>query len=200
MFLSLEGEATLPAWYSSLKFAGLALLFALIVRRPAFDMRSAIGAGGVLLFLAMSADEVVGIHERLQLIVASNLPDNWIRFAEARNLYLEGIIVTVPAAIVVSICIAFGVRYVRWRGNSGRFILGFAVLLAGAVVFDLWEEKQGFGPVMEIYTTLLEEALEFFGLSLMLLATWRAFGARDIARSSDGAGIGTSFAAHKTSI
>ena len=64
-FLDLDGEATFPAWYSSIKLSAVGILFAVLTVMP--HVRGREGKGffmlASILFMFLSMDEVVGVHE-----------------------------------------------------------------------------------------------------------------------------------------
>src|SRR5690606_22237869 len=75
-WLDLDGEQNIPTWYSSMQwFLAAALLGLFVQSAPVQPLRRLLLAILPLTFLAMSLDEVAGIHEWLGVKSDALLPD-----------------------------------------------------------------------------------------------------------------------------
>ena len=172
-FFDLNGERTIPAWYSSaqLLLAGAIFLFMANTERDELPIAAwflaAVGTG--LCFL--SADETVSIHETLYLYLGRF---EWLpRFSGDHGLWIP-IYVAGGAAFVLATAR-------QWRALAATHRQGTAWLVAGGLLFLLGAagiEMLSYGSLREIenrrlYTiqVAVEEAVELFGTSAMLVGS-----------------------------
>ena len=174
--LDLDGEANLPTWYSSIKWFCVAALFAIIAlsngqRTPA---KSWPVMGLALLFLALSLDEVAGIHEWLGRQSDALLPNGtrahtifettgiWIVLAAPFGLILGGL--TIRA------------RHYFTRDLSARakFIFGMALFLFGALAIEMVSNFIAYN----VYLVFAEELSEMLGSTIVLWGIYELMHAR----------------------
>lgn len=162
--LSLSVEGNLPTWYSSLLLAGCGLLLLFI----GAGVRQA-GGGFVrrwrllgVIFLYMSLDEAVELHEHLGELVELHgvLYFSWV----------------VPAGLFV---LALGLAYLPFLKHlpahtRRRFLLAGTIYVGGALVLELplgyWAERAGRDNLIYGLLDWVEESMEIGGLSLFLIA------------------------------
>ena len=171
----LNGEATIPSWFSSsLLLACAAALgaIAMVERgRAGRDARHWLGLA--VIFVVLSLDEGAGIHEISSGLLRRRFElDGFLRFASVIPLAL--------AAVVV------GVAYLRflWRLPSptrGWFVLAGAVFVGGAVGVESlganYFSANGHTFGYSVFVTI-EEAAEMVGLAVFLYALLDYLGRR----------------------
>lgn len=161
---SLSWEANLPTWYSTALLLACAATLAFIGRA---DVPGQTGYWRLLaaVFLYLSIDEAVGLHEQLNGLVELGGP-----------FYFSWII---PAGAVV---LVLGLAYLRFLGRlpadtRRRFVLAGALYLAGALLMEiplgLWTEAHGDADLGYALIDFVEETLEMIGATLFLLALVR---------------------------
>lgn len=162
--LSLSVEGNLPTWYSSLLLAGCGLLLLFI----GTGVRQA-GGGFVrrwlllgVIFLYMSLDEAVELHEHLGELV------------ELHGVFYFSWVV--PAGLFV---LALGLAYLPFLRHlpthtRRRFLLAGTIYVGGALVLELplgyWAERAGRDNLIYGLLDWVEESMELGGLSLFLIA------------------------------
>lgn len=166
--LSLEGN--LPTWYSSLLLfsCGIALLISAQGARQAaapFQRRWALLG---CIFLFMSLDEAVELHEHLGSLIKLRgvLYFSWV----------------VPASVIV---LAVGLAYIPFLRHlqprtRRRFIVAGVLYVGGALVLELplgfWAERAGTENLVYVLIDWVEESLEIFGATLFLGSLLRHLG------------------------
>lgn len=163
---SLSVEANFPTWYAAglLASCGLALLLiAAGVRQSGAPFRRHWAFLGGL-FLYMSLDEAVELHEHLGELVALEGQLHGV-------LYFSWV---VPAAAVV---VLLGLAYLRFLKHlpattRWRFVLAGALYVGGALVVELplgwWAERAGRDNLVYGLIDWVEETCELFGATLFL--------------------------------
>ena len=169
----LDGEATLPAWFSSaqLLLSGALFLWTAAARPNQAPVAAwflvAIGSG----FCFLSADEVVGIHETTTVVLRrfESLP----RFSGDHGMWIP-IYVAGAAAFVAATA-------KQWLALARAGRAGTLWLVAGAVLFlggAAGLEILSYGDLRAIENRRLytlevaaEETLELFGASAMLIGS-----------------------------
>jgi len=162
--LSLSVEGNLPTWYSSLLLAGCGLLLLFI----GAGVRQA-GGGFVrrwrllgVIFLYMSLDEAVELHEHLGELV------------ELHGVFYFSWVV--PAGLFV---LALGLAYLPFLKHlpahtRRRFLLAGTIYVGGALVLELplgyWAERAGRDNLIYGLLDWVEESMEIGGLTLFLLS------------------------------
>lgn len=168
--LDLDGEANLPAWYSSMLMwtsAGLLGVHAALSRGSP-DRTASYWSALAAIFVYLSLDETSQIHEYAGLL----LPDD---FRPGGFFTLRWLIVAGP--IVVATGLLFTPLLLRLpRSDALRIALAGAVFVGGAVGM---EHIAGYvlanpGPhVVYAVETLIEEGMEMAGLCLFISALLR---------------------------
>ena len=165
VFLDLDHEANLPAWFSALQWACVAALFAFVGfqnrrRKDAAAVPLLLLAG---LFLFLSMDEAASVHERLTAGLNGKL------LGENRILMSSWLVVLgVPLALFLW---SLGVRLKKTfdvvPGSLRLYVLGIAIFGAGAF---LTESTLGIAGVLRIPPAfiLVEEMLEMTGVTCLL--------------------------------
>jgi len=166
-FFSLTAESNLPTWYASSLLFGCALLLGAIAR-DAFARRAPFRfhwAALTVIFVYMSLDEAVEIHEHLGDVVQGTsgvLFFGWV----------------IPAAAIVC---ALGAAYVPFlkyldRATRRRIIVAGAIYVGGALFVELplgyWTERHGDDNFVYALIDFVEETLELAGASLFVVALW----------------------------
>ena len=163
--LALDGEQTLPAWFSSMMMAGSALLCFVAGRSTRVlqpgNQRAWVALA--LVFLALSFDEAASVHERVGATIQS-------AFHLGGVLYFSWVVVAAPLLLLAAVGFAgflrrlpspFGARIlvaglVYVAGSFGCELIGAAIASGGARPFWFWVE------------VTVEEALEMAGLILFI--------------------------------
>lgn len=163
--LALDGEQTLPAWFSSMMMAGSAVLCFVASRssRRFDDGNQRAWLALALIFLAMSFDEVASVHERVGATVQKT-------FDFRGFLYFSWVVIVAPLLVLGAVGFArflrrlpppFGARiliaglgYVT--GALGCELIGAAIASDGERPFWFWVE------------VVAEELLEMSGLILFI--------------------------------
>jgi hypothetical protein len=137
---NLRNEGTLPTWYSSMQWfcaGAMFVLFAIHALRS--RMRGALSIAALALACsAFSIDEVAKIHELLGS-VANSLMDRPLREVGLWATGLWPVVVGIPAIVVLAITVR-GTRHIFLARTSRALVLliiGFAVMLTGAVIVEL---------------------------------------------------------------
>lgn len=158
--LSLSYEGNLPTWYASALPLLIAAQLAWISAGAQHDRNHwRVLAGG---FLAISIDEVVGLHELLSGLVDTTgaLHFGWV----------------IPAGVLV---ILIGLAYIGFLrrlppGTARTFLLAGALYVGGAVACDVplgwWTFNYGDDGLGYALIDWCEETLEFVGLTLFASA------------------------------
>jgi hypothetical protein len=158
--LSLSYEGNLPTWHASmLAFVCALLLLACAdaAERDRLHLR-ALAAG----FVAISIDEVIGMHETLGGLLDRDEP----------ALYFDWVI---PGALIVAVVGALYVPFLRRlpRKTARRFVAAGALYVGGAVGMELplgvWASAHGEDDLGYALIDWLEESLEVAGLTLFAL-------------------------------
>lgn len=166
----LDGESTLAAWFSSSQLFVAACIFgAAAYIRTNDSIGLTFYALWALAFFFLSADEAVGIHEKVTLLFrgVEFLP----RFSGNHGIWIP--IYFIVGAIFIAVIAKPALR-LRRSGNSGITILfvGLAMFVFGAVVIEIisyGELRNPANRMMYLYQVTLEEAFELLGISTMLI-------------------------------
>lgn len=164
--LSLSYEANIPTWLAScLLFSCAVLLLAVAREGPRAHPRHWWVLG--VLFLYMSLDEAVELHEHLGGLVEAG-----------GVLYFSWVI---PAALFVAVV---GLAYVPFLRDlpaptRWRFLVAGAVYVSGALLMELplghWTERHGNDNLGYALIDWVEETLELAGAGLFLVALCRHY-------------------------
>lgn len=179
--INLDAEGSIAAWFSSSKLFAAGFVFAAAAYvRPNNSVRPVYYALWALAFFFLSADEAVGLHEKVTLVFrdVEFLP----RFSGNHGIWIPLYFLAGLAFIAVT-----GRTSLRlWRsGNSGITILfvGIVVFVCGAVILEV----VSYGELRELvnrrsYLVLVavEEAFELVGVSTILIGSVMTCFAHDL--------------------
>jgi hypothetical protein len=172
---SLDGEITVATWWASVQLLLLAALFAIVGRcearlrrrRAAWTLN--VGAAVAVYF---SIDETAAFHETITATFTAR--GSFPTFVGGLGIW-----------IVVYVIAALGILAVTFPGilsllsthrtDTLLVALGGAVFVIGGVVVE------EFGYLLESHgEVVIEEILEFLGIAIMVWATYRMLGNREI--------------------
>jgi hypothetical protein len=175
VLLNLDGEANIPAWWSNAKFVMAGTLFGVI----ALVKRSRVLTPLVLciLLLALAADEVASVHERIGRILADNVASN-TQFRR-KDAFLWPLLFGLPVLVCGALMLKVLAKEKSLSANAWkRITLALVVFFTGAVGVEL----VSFNPLFAIsqasslyqWLAVLEEGLEHAGASLLVWASLTA--------------------------
>jgi hypothetical membrane protein len=170
VLLDLDGEHSLPSWFSSLQLALAGTLLLVAAAQPsqrATALTRFLGlAGAGLLFL--SADEALGLHERISLISrgVANIPS--FRGGRGVWVFAYGLI----GLLLLVLSLAPLGAWLRRRPRQVRTLfLGFGLLVLGGVVLEVvgyqFIRNRGLQDLYDLQM-VTEELLEMVGGSLLV--------------------------------
>jgi len=158
----LNGELSLPAWFSSLLLAavGIAMLAAGGIERRAKIRTAGQWQGLGLIFVYLSLDEMISIHEKLNATF-HNIPNvlGLLRF----HWVIGGAMAALAVALLF---IPFLLRLPR--ATAIRLIVAGAVYVFGALVMEMIDGEFYGRPVPYAVLTSIEETLEMIGAGMAL--------------------------------
>jgi hypothetical protein len=166
--IDLQGEDTLPAWYSSVLLLLAGLLLGLVgwvkaTRRARFVWHWLILG---FIFLLLSADETVQFHER------ASWP--FERVLKLKGAFLYGWVI--PAILFVGV---IGLSYLKFllhlpRRTRWRFIVAGAVYVGAALGLEMvegvWDTAHGKDNVVYMAMVVVEEIGEMVGVAIFIHA------------------------------
>jgi hypothetical protein len=169
---NLDGEANIPAWWSSSQLLVAGLLIAVLVfRNHRADSRSWSLAALAATIIAFSLDETAGLHER-----AGNIIDSYVR--EPGDLLSQSgywpFFVGIPVVVFIAYLIRSSASFMsEAAGTRWKMLLSFVVFFSGALVGELLNnlEPQTLG----IHMQVVEEALEMIGGSFLAWSALELF-------------------------
>ena len=169
---NLDGEATIPAWFSSMQLFLIGLALTLAALNPA---RVADGLRGLLLvcgggFAVLSMDEAVMIHEQVNRVLKRF---DWLpRFPSGRGFWIFPYLAA--AAAVAALSFRYLRRFARrFPEVALRFGGGVAIFLGGAVGVEVigYELVGLHGPEhWQLAQVAAEEFMEMAGASVILVS------------------------------
>jgi hypothetical protein len=169
-FFDLDGEANLPAWFSSMQYLIIAQLILFKVLQPHYDntpprsFLKLVSAG----FIFLSADEAAQIHETLSGILkrSSTLP----RFNDGNGIWI--FVYAFIGIFMLYVCYRnLIVMWARYRRETIIVCSGFSITVFGAVFLEiisyqyLRTNSTVAGYVIEV---AFEELFEMVGASIMM--------------------------------
>lgn len=176
-FVSLDFERTIPAWYSSVKYAVLSLaLFALWLVPGANQRRAQAMFLLALLVMLMSMDEAVSGHERVGILFIKLMTEYVDPNTQDLRSGYWPFIVGLPAIAVFAVILRQLYHHTAdVRAAQLKFVAGMVILMVGAVGMEL--ALNILPPnAADFYEPLVEETLEMLGVTMML---WGALNALD---------------------
>jgi hypothetical protein len=165
--VNLDDEMSLPAWYSSMLMAASAILILAVASslRRTDDATCHRWRALAVVFLYLSIDESIAIHERL-------FPPLHNAFGFTGFLYFGWVVVAAPLLVIAALY--FLPLVTRLPPPLRRpLVISGAVFVAGAFGMELvggYIYSTGLGKVPYIFAVIGEESLEMIGLTLFLLA------------------------------
>ncbi|WP_181708757.1 hypothetical protein [Chthonobacter rhizosphaerae] len=171
---ALDSEGNIPAWWSSVQLliAGMLLLLVAQRTRRVETYSWALALLGGLLVL-MSADETIGLHERLGIWLGRTFGSG-----PQSPAYETGLLFVVVSVPVITVALTVLKRLGAFRGSvpgtRRNLLIGFIVLLVGSASSELLTflgDSLGSGVDNYILTVAVEEFLELSGGSLILWAS-----------------------------
>lgn len=171
-----DAEGNLASWYASSKLLTAALMIAVVAAVNEYKKLAPILLALILFFL--SADEAAQIHEELGLAISLVVTPKGIAIPGTPSAHDWPYLFAPPALLLIS-AVMFWIKRNGFfeRRTWARFVLGFAILFAGAVGAEIVEQYLNWeiwkyawvGPAPT--ATLLEELVENFGNSLLIWAS-----------------------------
>lgn len=171
--LDLNGEASLPNWYSVIQLACVAALTGLFAFRNVHTGQ--IRTWPLLLlplfFIALSIDESVQIHEWLgqksDALLPGNSRENTLLAETGIWMFLFGIPLFTGFLGIVYILR----RYFRTvPGVLPKFLLGVAILVTGATLIEILSNFVKYNSVWYYLEIVCEEGCEMLGVTIILWA------------------------------
>jgi hypothetical protein len=170
----LDQEANIPAWFSSIRLFSVAGVLALVGPKALarFGVPTYVPLVGAAVFLFLSLDESVQVHERIGRALRGTP-----YFPRVRNDRGMWVFVYLLAALPFAY-VAWRHLPALWRGCRATVIwgaLGSGVIVAGAGGVELIADQflRGYTDARYLYlcSVLAEETLEMVGGSLILFGT-----------------------------
>ena len=175
--VNLDVETNPPSWYSATQYFLIAMAFILIgskllpYRKRASELRrlwTVLGVG--MLYLSM--DEGAAIHERMGRVLTR------VGFKVSLHGGGQWVFFYVLLAVLLLIYVRKDIvpAWQRWRPELMIFVLGFAILAAGAVGSEMIQWFEKFSGVFHWIEIGCEEGLEMFGASFVAWSAYRILG------------------------
>lgn len=166
-FFDLDGEATIPAWFSSMQLSIIALVFLLKARQPSSEtvLLTVLGLG----FLFLSADEAATIHESINPILAWRV--EWLpRFRFNHGIWIFLYLAAAVAALL-PLRRQLVALWLAYRFEASLMMTGLALFVAGGIGLEI-VAYQFLGatltPRLYPIEVAAEEFLEMSGMSVVL--------------------------------
>ncbi len=172
--IDLDAEGNLPTWYSSVKLFLIAYLILINVpqkMQAGLGSRVAIVSLG-LIFLAMSLDEIVRIHEFIGRTSDVLLPDNDRSSSIFPKTGIWMFLLVPPAFLITWISVRRLHNVGLVRDEYGLFLIGLFVFLLSAGGIEILSNYTG-GGVIGAFQVGMEEFGELIGATIMLWATYK---------------------------
>lgn len=185
-WLDLDGEQNIPTWYSSMQWALAAALLGLFVQSSSLrPIERRLFAILPLLLLAMSLDEVAGIHEWLG-VKSDALLANGDRSASmfaANGVWV--LVIGVPFFAFLGVLL-YALRELFRAAPAALYTIGIglAIMFLGALGFEMLLNFVPRYGRLELLAELFEETLEMIGATTVV---WGAYKLATAQRSSGSA-------------
>ena len=170
---NLDGEDSIPTWYSVIQLACVAALAGLFAARNVHAARASTWLLLILplIFLALSMDEMVQIHEWLGIKSDMLLPEK----SRENTLFPEtGVWMFLFGIPFFAGFLGFIVILRRYftsvPGVLTKFLLGLAILAIGATLIEILSNLVESGSVWYHLEIACEEGCEMFGVTVILWA------------------------------
>jgi hypothetical protein len=171
VLIDLDGEANLPAWYSSILWFCTAGLLGLFAYRnfKVSSPRSWALAGLALLFLLFSLDEVARLHEWLGRLSDALLPGGERANTTFAATGIWIFVIGLPVIVVLG-ALLWSVRslFKRAPGALTKVVLGMFIMLSGALVIETFDNFVAAGSSLRLLQVFVEEMLELLGSTVVL--------------------------------
>lgn len=170
----LDGERNIPTWYSSTKLFLVALLFLLLAVWSSERRRRSVFSVLFIMFLALSCDEFVGIHEKIGVMSDALLPGGDRRNTPFVRTGVWVFFLGIPLLIVVILVLHRLSRFVTDRTAIALYMVGFGIFIGSAVGLETLLNFIVAGPYrLRLLQVAAEELGEMAGVTFILWATWR---------------------------
>lgn len=175
--INLDGESNLPAWYSTVKLFLIGYL--LLLYADSINTAKQRGALSVnllaIIFIFMSFDEMVGIHERIGVLSDVFLPgqDRINSVFPATGIWM--FVVLAPAFAFI-LYLLYKLRDQGIPANIYRlFVAGLVIFVVSAGGIEILANYSGEGALGMLQISA-EEFGEMIGATIMLWATYKLLG------------------------
>jgi hypothetical protein len=168
----LDGEANLPAWFSSAQLLAIALTLWMANRlrsdklRPSRLFMNLLAAG----FLYLSVDETAQVHETITGVIGSRYAD-WVPLLFSHHKVFAGLALIAVFGVLKYFYPDSRALWRESRRECTLALMGMCVVLLGGSVIEalgyLFLQKGSLAYQIEV---TIEEFLEMFGATLILRA------------------------------
>jgi hypothetical protein len=171
---NLDGEANIPAWYTSVQLMLAGVLFLMATLSDTMDRTVSRGYAALVGFgfILLSADEIVGLHESLTALLRPI--DVLPRFSGDHGIWIPIYLAVIAAVALITMRQGLAVCRTHRRGCA-ILAAGAIVFLTGAVGLEIvsYGDLRANGPTDRLYMLLVaaEEGLELLGASVMLIGS-----------------------------
>jgi hypothetical protein len=174
-FLDLNGEANLPAWYSSIQWFCVAALLGIFARRN-FSLsqgKSWLLAALSLVFLAFSLDEIAQIHEKLGLMSDIFLPNASRKNTLFPRTGIWMFVIGIPfLALFVALILSIRSYFQRAPSAFIKMLFGLAIMMVGAIGIETFDNFVAPTSVYGVLRVFLEEVCEMLGGTVVLWGSY----------------------------
>lgn len=177
--LDLDGEANLPTWYSSMQLlltAGLLAIFTFQQmekgKRQSWSLLLL-----PLIFIFLSLDEVVGIHEWLGMASDVFLPGGSRVNTQLAYTGIWMFLLGIPFGVIMLILLANLKKYFREQPAVGKKLLvGLAVFIGAACGVEIFSNFVPHTSKLYVVEVFTEELGEMLGETILVWAAYEALG------------------------
>ncbi len=180
-----RGQGNLVRWYASTQLFLVAFLCAAFVRSK-FDRRvwtSWLLPALPVVFVALSFEQIVEIHEWLRYRIGRVLPTG----SFGKDVFYVRDITVVGSLLITLLIIGMSYsakqNFRRGRLMAKRYIVGFVLFLAGPPGIESLSPLISHNITLRIVQLACEELLELIGITFMLWATRDVLVAHDVSPS-----------------
>jgi len=168
----LDSEGNIPAWFSSSQLFAVAISYFSCARRKGNESRPSrvlfILAGIAALYV--SSDETAQIHERVHAVIGARYID-WVPPFIVQNFFFVMVFLAVLVSIGQMLSKDFLVLWTHHRRIVLLTLFGSAIgLTGGMVVESIGYQIPPTNPILYRVEVTVEEFMEMFGASVILLA------------------------------